>query len=168
MAGSLDKGASAEKRAKTHHDPIFLDTTAAAHLLAGIRQHLQKAVSLSRAEEEQRKLTNELLRKTRLEAAADAERSNENIGRAISISSAAHAELQKILPSWLLRESSESEAEEEEEDSRFKEMEAEIRELKQFVPCSLQLLAERAIVLRFTKKSLLAVWHTRPNSKARS
>ena len=80
MAGSLDKGASAEKRAKTHHDPIFLDTTAAAHLLAGIRQHLQKAVSLSRAEDEQRKLTNELLRKTRLEAAADAERSNENIG----------------------------------------------------------------------------------------
>ena len=74
----------------------------------------------------------------------------------------------RLSAGWLLRESSESEAEEEEEDSRFKEMEAEIRELKQFVPCSLQLLAERAIVLRFTKKSLLAVWHTRPNSKARS
>mmetsp|Transcript_20806 Transcript_20806/g.46915 ORF Transcript_20806/g.46915 Transcript_20806/m.46915 type:complete len:184 (+) Transcript_20806:90-641(+) len=118
------------KRPKHFQEVVALDVSAAAQLLAGLRHHLQSAATAARTEEAQRHATQELLRKTRAElssAAGPAGGAGAGSERAgASLVSAAHAKLQSVLPSWLLRDAPEPEV----EDPRIKELETKVEELR--------------------------------------
>jgi len=124
MGASPQDSSPGRKRPK-HQELGNLDVSAAAHLLAGLRHHLQSAATAARTDELQRHATQELLRKTRA-AAELGPAAPAGSERAATITSAAHAKLQSVLPSWLLRDAPEPEA----EDPRIRELETKVEELR--------------------------------------
>ena len=131
--GASPQDSSPGRKRHKHQEAGNLDVSAAAQLLAGLRHHLQSAAAAARTDEVQRHATQELLRKTRA-AAELGPAAPAGSERAVTITSAAHAKLVSVLPSWLLREAPEPEA----EDPRIQELETKVSELRKCANPSLR------------------------------